>query len=103
MQAKAASKKPHVIVEQFRLVDEPERSKRILFGYSDRRSAELFFDSHVKALRTLPQIVKTEDGPRIVAAADLRGRDRAEYLNANIQNSYGNGIAVYYPNEPMEA
>ncbi len=103
MQTKAVDKRPHVIVEQFRLADEPHRSRRVLFGYSDRRSAELFYASHVKALRTLPQIVRVEDGPRIAAAADLSDRDRAEYLRANIQNSYGNGTAVFYPGEPMEA
>lgn len=100
MQPKAANKKPHVIVEQFRLADEPDRSRRILFGYSNELTAQQFLREHIKQIAETPLIVKMEDGPRVVAAANLRGRDRAEYLKANDGNAYGNGTAVFYPREP---
>lgn len=100
MQPKAANKKPHVIVEQFRLADEPHRSRRILFGHSDEMAARRFLPHHRKQIAETPLIVKMEDGPRVVAASSLRGRDRAEWLKANEGNTYGNGTAVFYPNEP---
>ena len=103
MQTKAATKKPHVIVEQFRLADEPHRPRRILFGYSDEWTAQRFLPEHLKQIKETPLIVTMEDGPRVVAASNLRGRDRAEYLKANGGNTYGNGTTVFYPNEPAEA
>jgi len=103
MQPKAANKKPHVIVEQFRLADEPHRSRRILFGYSDEWTAQRFLAEHIKQIKETPLIVTMEDGPRVVPASNLRGRDRAEYLKANEGNTYGNGTAVFYPHEPIAA
>lgn len=90
--------KPFVIVEQFRLRDAPDRSRRCISGFSDLQSAERALPGIVRILRD-PAVSAVEEPPRIVALADLAGRDRAEFLKLPHVHSF----TAYYPNEPIAA